>query len=186
MMQGRNSSTLTKAPPHNSAARLSMPFPPSAACKFLDLPPVNLRNLHLHLTKNPFASRPPHLCGVTLKNLRNKPSSMGVSAPKGSRGRSESPLSPPQRRFPFAAIKTKKHGSAMRRFPKGDRKALWSPPQRRFPLQQYKSSNTDKAKQFCSLLTAPPAMPIPALTFYHVRGIINPDADVVEWQTLGT
>ena len=44
-----------------------MSFPPSAACKFLDLPPVNLRNLHLHLTKNPFASRPPHLCGVTLK-----------------------------------------------------------------------------------------------------------------------
>ena len=55
-----------KAPPHNSAARLAMPFPPSAACKFLDLPPVNLRNLHLHLTKNSFASRPPHLCGVTL------------------------------------------------------------------------------------------------------------------------
>ena len=51
---------------HNSAARLAMSFPPSAACKFLDLPPVNLRNLHLHLTKNPFASRPPHLCGVTL------------------------------------------------------------------------------------------------------------------------
>ena len=43
-----------------------MSFPPSAACKFLDLHPVNLRNLHLHLTKNPFASRPPHLCGVTL------------------------------------------------------------------------------------------------------------------------
>ena len=55
-----------KAPPHNSAARLAMSFPPSAACKFLDLHPVNLRNLHLHLTKNPFASRPPHLCGVTL------------------------------------------------------------------------------------------------------------------------
>ena len=104
-MQGRNSSTLTKAPPHNSAARLAMPFPPSAACKFLDLPPVNLRNLHLHLTKNTFVSQPPHLCGVTLKNLRNKPSSMGVSAPKGARGRSESPLSPPQRRFPLAAIK---------------------------------------------------------------------------------
>ena len=44
-----------------------MSFPPSASCKFLDLPPVNLRNLHLHLTKNPFASRPPHLCGVTLE-----------------------------------------------------------------------------------------------------------------------
>ena len=61
----------SKAPPHNSAARLSMSFPPSAACKFLDLPPVNLRNLHLHLTKNPFASRPPHLCGVTQISLTN-------------------------------------------------------------------------------------------------------------------
>ena len=56
-----------KATPHNSAARRAMSFPPSAACKFLDLPPVNLRNLHLHLTKNPFAGRPPHLCGVALK-----------------------------------------------------------------------------------------------------------------------
>ena len=55
-----------KVTPHNSAARLAMSFPPSAACKFLDLPPVNLRNLHLHLTKNPFVSQPPHLCGVTL------------------------------------------------------------------------------------------------------------------------
>ncbi len=55
-----------KAPPHNSAARQAMSFPPSAARKFLDLPPVNLRNLHLHLTENPFAGRPPHLCGVAL------------------------------------------------------------------------------------------------------------------------
>ena len=54
-----------KALPHNSSAALAMSFPPSAACKFLDLHPVNLRNLHLHLTKNPFASRPPHLRGVT-------------------------------------------------------------------------------------------------------------------------
>ena len=57
---------ISKAPPHNSAMRQAMPFPPSAACKFLDLPPVNPRNLHLHLTKNPFAGRPPHLCGVAL------------------------------------------------------------------------------------------------------------------------
>ena len=65
-----------KAPPHNSAARQAMSFPPSAACKFLALPPVNLRNLHLHLTKNPFAGRPPHLCSVALKLLwnRNQPS----------------------------------------------------------------------------------------------------------------
>ena len=55
-----------KATPHNSAVRLALSFPPSAACRFLDLPPVNLRNLHLHLTKNPFAGQPPHLCGVAL------------------------------------------------------------------------------------------------------------------------
>ena len=65
-MQNASLPFLLRAPPHNSAARLAMSFPPSAACKFLDLHPVNLRNLHLHLTKNPFASRPPHLCGVTL------------------------------------------------------------------------------------------------------------------------
>ena len=37
-----------------------MPFPPSAACRFFDLPPVNLQNLPLHLTKNSFASAPTH------------------------------------------------------------------------------------------------------------------------------
>jgi len=31
----------------------------------MSFPP--LRNFHLHLTKNPFAGRPPHLCGVALK-----------------------------------------------------------------------------------------------------------------------
>ena len=44
----------------------------SVSCKVHDLPPVNLRNLHLHLTKNPFASRPPHLCGVTLKTQQHQ------------------------------------------------------------------------------------------------------------------
>ena len=63
---------LLKAPPHNSAARRAMSFPPSAACKFLDLPPVNFRNLHLHLTKNPFVDRPPHLCGVALNKTRRE------------------------------------------------------------------------------------------------------------------
>ena len=43
-----------------------MPFPPSAACRFFDLPPVNLQNLPLHLTKNSFASAPTHLCGIAL------------------------------------------------------------------------------------------------------------------------
>ena len=60
-----------KVTPHNSAARLAMSFPPSAACKFLDLPPVNLRNLHLHLTKNLFAGWLPHLYGVAV-NLRRR------------------------------------------------------------------------------------------------------------------
>ena len=41
-----------------------MPFPPSAACRLLDLPPVNLQNLQLHLTKNAFATAPTHLCGI--------------------------------------------------------------------------------------------------------------------------
>ena len=44
-----------------------MPFPPSAACRFFDLPPVNLQNLPLHLTKNSFASAPTHLCGIALE-----------------------------------------------------------------------------------------------------------------------
>ena len=55
-----------KATPHNSSAALAMPFSPSAACRFLDLPPVNLRNLQLHLTKNSFATALTHLCGVAL------------------------------------------------------------------------------------------------------------------------
>ena len=58
---------IPRATPPNSAVRQALSFPPSAACRFLDLPPVNLRNLHLHLTKNPFAGQPPHLCGVTLR-----------------------------------------------------------------------------------------------------------------------
>ena len=56
----------SKAIPHNSLAAEAMPFPPSAACRFFDLPPVNLQNLPLHLTKNSFASAPTHLCGIAL------------------------------------------------------------------------------------------------------------------------
>ena len=43
------------------------------ACKLLDLHPANLRNLHLHLTKNPFANRLPHLCGVIFIMLSHFP-----------------------------------------------------------------------------------------------------------------
>ena len=46
-----------------------MPFLPSAACRFFDLPPVNLQNLPLHLTKNSFASAPTHLCGIALTDF---------------------------------------------------------------------------------------------------------------------
>ena len=55
-----------KAIPHNSAAALAMCFPPSAACKTLDLPPANLRVLPLRLTKNALVIAPPHLCGIVL------------------------------------------------------------------------------------------------------------------------
>ena len=58
-----------KAIPHNSLAALAMPFPPSAACRFFDLPPVNLQNLQLHLTKNAFASAPTHWCGIALTQI---------------------------------------------------------------------------------------------------------------------
>ena len=78
-----------KAIPHNSSAALAMSFPPSASCKFLDLHPVNLRNLHLHLTKNPFASRPPHLCGVTL--ISGSYTSVHIAASSGVSGFSSAP-----------------------------------------------------------------------------------------------
>ena len=58
----------SRATLRNSAARLARSFPPSAACKSLDLLPVNLRNLHLHLMKNPFAGQPLHLCAVPPRN----------------------------------------------------------------------------------------------------------------------
>ncbi len=57
-----------KALPHNSSAALAMPFLPFASCRNLDLPPVNLRFLQSHLTKNAFAIAPTHLCGIALRN----------------------------------------------------------------------------------------------------------------------
>ena len=58
----------SKALPHNSSAALAMPFLPSASCRNLDLPPVNLRFLQSHLTKNAFAIAPTHLCGIALRD----------------------------------------------------------------------------------------------------------------------
>lgn len=55
-----------KAPLHNAAACRRRLFRRLAACRFLDLPQVNLRNTRLRLTKNPFAGRPPHLCGADI------------------------------------------------------------------------------------------------------------------------
>ena len=45
-----------KEPPHNTAAHLAVPLPPSASCKQLDLPPASLRNLQARLTANSLAS----------------------------------------------------------------------------------------------------------------------------------
>ena len=47
-----------------------MPFLPSASCRNLDLPPVNLRFLQSHLTKNAFAIAPTHLCGIALEKQK--------------------------------------------------------------------------------------------------------------------
>ncbi|MCI5931688.1 MAG: hypothetical protein MRZ51_00595, partial [Faecalibacterium sp.] len=58
--------------PHNSSAALAMPFPPSASCRNLDLPPVNLRFLQSHLTKNAFAIAPIHLCGIAQNSSLEK------------------------------------------------------------------------------------------------------------------
>ena len=89
-----------------------MPFPPSAACRFFDLPPVNLQNLPLHLTKNSFASAPTHLCGIALtlcclqtalvhsKSLSEF--SCALRTPHRSRRLCQPPCPPPQ-------IKTTRH-----------------------------------------------------------------------------
>jgi hypothetical protein len=45
-------------------------FQPSAACKFLDLPPVSPRNLQAHLTKKALADRLSLLCGISLNPKR--------------------------------------------------------------------------------------------------------------------
>ncbi|MEE0103035.1 MAG: hypothetical protein U0I27_01975, partial [Christensenellales bacterium] len=62
----------SKALPHNSSAALAMPFLPSASCRNLDLPPVNLRFLQSHLTKNAFAIAPTHLCGIAQNSSLEK------------------------------------------------------------------------------------------------------------------
>ena len=72
-----------KALPHNSSAALAMPFLPSASCRNLDLPPVNLRFLQSHLTKNAFAIAPTHLCGIALSN--KKPEKKTQSSDKNQR-----------------------------------------------------------------------------------------------------
>ncbi len=49
------------------AAALTMPFPPSAAGKTLDLPTINLRALPLHQTKNALVIALPHWGGIAFK-----------------------------------------------------------------------------------------------------------------------
>ena len=58
---------ILKASPHNSATRRAISF---RHLRHVNFPPANLCNLHLHLTKNPLADRPPHSCGAAL-NLRS-------------------------------------------------------------------------------------------------------------------
>ena len=68
--QVEKNAALLRAIPHNSAARCTVPFQSSPACKNLDLRPVNLRFLQVKLTENSLAHRPPHLCGIALRKSR--------------------------------------------------------------------------------------------------------------------
>ena len=65
----------------NELAAPAMPFLPSAACRFFDLPPVNLQNLPLNLTKNSFASAPTHLCGIALNGADSVPRARSAPFP---------------------------------------------------------------------------------------------------------
>ena len=74
-------SATSKALPHNSSAALAMPFLPSASCRNLDLPPVNLRFLQSHLTK---MHSPSHqlICAVLPKTQVWRRKSIRISLPK--------------------------------------------------------------------------------------------------------
>ncbi len=74
--------TVFKNKPHETpkcAKHISVRNPPSASCRNLDLPPVNLRFLQSHLTKNSFVTAPPHLRGVALNQYEN--TRKGLSSP---------------------------------------------------------------------------------------------------------
>ena len=50
--------------PYNIAQRLTDAFTPSAACSFLDVPPVRLRNLQFASDANPSRHPSRELCGI--------------------------------------------------------------------------------------------------------------------------
>ena len=53
-----------KAIPHNAAQGLTDAFVLSAACSFLDVPPVRLRNLQFASDANPSRHPSRELCGI--------------------------------------------------------------------------------------------------------------------------
>ena len=67
------------------------------------------------------------------------------SAPKVSKGRSESPLAVPAGTEPFGHLTQQPNPTGRpRRFPKGDRKALWPRPQARNPLAFIAQQSTQR------------------------------------------
>ena len=60
--------------PHNIAQRLTDAFTPSAACSFLDVPPVRLRNLQFASDANPSRHPSRELCGIAPRFSAAKPS----------------------------------------------------------------------------------------------------------------
>ena len=130
-----------------------MPFPPSAACRFFDLPPVNLQNLPLHLTKNSFASAPTHLCGIALALGGGK-----VDTQVGGRCGLREFRTSADVRVPFPQGKGTKGCRGPARFPCGapapgppsDKKLVSVEPRRGAPNGvSYGSARTAPLKTFC-------------------------------------
>ncbi len=106
--------------------------------------------------------------GETLRNRKRKEASHSLwkfpsaaRGPKVSKGRPESPLVASAEAKPCETGKARKHliscGNSHpqhrgRRFPKGDRKALWSPPQRRNPAKREKQGSIFSLPSISNLL----------------------------------
>ena len=117
-----------------------MPFLPSASCRNLDLPPVNLRFLQSHLTKNAFAIAPTHLCGIALRECDQR------NRAKGSRGGLR----------PFSSAPCRVKGQRPL-WGLGQRPNCWSGDQYQESCQQRRRQQSVPASNFARPQTRPPS-----------------------------